>query len=147
VVVSLAASERCLQALAVVGEETPSHHILDSVSSPVYKQGRHYRALHPASPQEARLFEATLTGEHLLADFTNRQVHLHLFATPTHDEKERCRRSAFVSRHFRLLRAHGLIHKLAKHRRYRITPRGETVMTTALTFRQTDAALLKREAA
>lgn len=147
VAVSLAANERYLQALAVVGEETPSHRILDSVSSPVYKQGRRYRALHPASPQEAKLFQAILVGEHLLADFSNRQLQLHLFAAPAKDEKERCRRSALVSRHLRLLRAHGLIHKLAKHRRYRVTPRGETVMTTALTFRQTDAALLKREAA
>ena len=147
VAVSLAANERYLQALAVVGEETPSHRILDSVSSPVYKQGRRYRALHPASPQEARLFAAVLAGEHLLADFTNRQIQRYLFDAPTNDEKERCRRSAFVSRYFRLLRAHGLIHKLAKHRRYRITRRGQTVMTTALTFRQTDAALLKREAA
>jgi hypothetical protein len=147
VAVSLAANERYLQALAVVGEETPSHRILDSVSSPVYKHGRRYRALRPVSPQEAKLFAAVLTGEHLLADFTNRQLQLHLFDTPTNDKRERCCRSALISRHLRLLRAHGLIHKLAKHRRYRVTPRGQTVMTTALTFRQTDVALLKREAA
>jgi hypothetical protein len=147
VAVSLAANERYLQALAVVGEETPSHRILDSVSSPVYKHGQRYRALHPASPDEARLFAAILTGVHLLADFSNRQIQLHLFAAAAKDEKERRRRSALVSRHFRLLRAHGLIHKLSKHRRYRVTHRGQIVMTTALSFRQTDAALLKREAA
>jgi hypothetical protein len=147
VAVSLAANERYLQALAVVGEETPSHRILDSVSSPVYRQGRRYRPLSPTSPQESRFFAAILAGEHLLADFSNRQIQRYLFAIPTGEERERRRRSALVSRHFRLLRAHGLIHKLAKHRRYRVTPRGQTVMTTALTFRQTDVALLKREAA
>ena len=147
VAVSLAANERYLQALSVVGEETPSYRILDSVSSPVCKHGRRYRALRPASPDEARLFAAILTGEHLLADFSNRQIQLHLFAAAAKDEKERRRRSALVSRHFRLLRAHGLIHKLSKHRRYRVTHRGQIVMTTALSFRQTDAALLKREAA
>jgi len=147
VAASLAANERCLQALAVVGEETPSHHILDSVSSPVYKHGQRYRALHPAAPDEARFFAAILAGEHLLADFSNRQIQLHLFAVPAKDERERRRRSTRISRHFRLLRAHGLIHKLGKHRRYRVTPHGQTVMTTALCFRQTAAALLKREAA
>jgi hypothetical protein len=45
------------------------------------------------------------------------------------------------------LRAHGLIHKLAKHRRYRITLRGQILMTTALTFRKSDAALLTCKAA
>lgn len=147
VAVSLAANERYLQALAVVGEETPSHRILDSVSAPVYKNGQRYRALRPASPEEARFFQAILAGEHLLVDFTNRQLQLHLFGAPANSSEERHRRSALVSRHFRLLRAHGLIHKLAKHRRYRVTPRGNTVMTTALTFRQTDAALLKHQAA
>jgi len=147
VAVSLAANERYLQALAVVGEETPSHRILDSVSSPVYKYGQRYRALHPAAPDEARFFAAILAGEHLLADFSNRQIQRHLFAAPAKDEQECRRRSARISRHFRLLRAHGLIHKLGKYRRYRVTPHGQIVMATALSFRQTDAALLKREAA
>jgi hypothetical protein len=147
VAVSLAANERYLQALAVVGEETPSHRILDSVSTPVYKHGQRYRALRPASPEEARLFAAILAGEHLLADLTNRQLRLCLFAVPARDQKERFRRSAFISRQLRLLRAHGLIQKLPKRRRYRVTPHGQIVMTTALSFRQTDVALLKREAA
>jgi hypothetical protein len=147
VAVSLAANERYLQALAVVGEETPSHRILDPVSTPVYKHGQRYRALRPVSPQEARLFAALLAGEHLLAGFTNRQIQARLFSSPACDERERRRRSAFVSRQFRLLRAHGLIHKLSRHRRYRATPWGHAVMTTALIFRQTDATLLKREAA
>jgi hypothetical protein len=147
VAVSLAANERYLQALAVVGEETPSHRILDSVSSPVYKQGRRYRALRPVSPQESNLFAAIMAGEHLLADISNGQLQSYLFDTPAKDQSARRRRSAFVSRRLRLLRAHGLLHKLAKHRRYRVTARGQTVMTTALTFRQTDAALLKHYAA
>jgi hypothetical protein len=144
---SLAANGRYLQALAVVGEETPSHRILDPVSMPVEKQGRRYRALRPVSPQEAILFEAILAGEHLLTGFTNRQVQHRLFASEARDLKERLRRSSFISRQLRLLRAHRLIHKVPKRRLYRTTTRGHTVMTTALIFRQTDAALLKQNAA
>jgi hypothetical protein len=145
--VSIAANGRYLQALAVVGEETPSHRILDSVSAPVQKQGRRYRALRPVSPEESRLFAATLAGEHLLTGFTNRQIQAGIFPAEAHDDRERLRRSAFVSRQLRLLRAHGLIHKVSKRRLYRVTTRGHAVMTTALIFRQTDAALLKRSAA
>jgi hypothetical protein len=147
VAVSRAANERYLQTLAVVGEETPSHRILDAVSTPVCQQGRRYRALRPISPQEAGLFEATLAGEHVLEGFTNRQIQARLYLSPASDERERRRRSAWVSRQLRLLRAHGLIHKLGKHRRYRVTLHGQTVMTTALVFRRTDAALLVQKAA
>lgn len=145
--VSLAANGRYLQALAVVGEETPSHRILDPVSAPVEKQGRRYRALRPVAPAESRLFESILAGEHLLTGFTNRQIQSRFFACPPRDDKERLRRSAWVSRQLRLLRAHALIQKVPKRRLYRITTRGHTVMTTALIFRQTDAALLKQDAA
>jgi hypothetical protein len=147
VAVSRTANERYLQALAVVGEETPSHRILDAVSTPVRRQGRRYRTLRPVSPEEAGVFEAVLVGEHLLAGFINRQVQARLFPTPTSDQSERRRRSAYISRQFRLLRSHGLIQKLGKSRRYRVTPRGQTVMTTALTFRRTDVALLAHRAA
>jgi len=147
VAVSRAANERYLQALAVVGEETPSYRILDAVSTPVCRQGQRYRALYPVSPQQAGIFEAVLVGEHLLAGFTNRQVQARLFPTPTNDQHERRRRSAYVSRQLRLLRSHGLVQKLGKHRRYRVTAYGQTVMTTALTFRRTDVTLLVHKAA
>jgi hypothetical protein len=147
VTVSLAANERYLQALAVVGETTPSHRILDAVSTRVCRQGAHYRALRPASPQEAGLFEAILAGEHLLDGFSNRQIQARFFPSPARHERERHRRSASISRWLRLFRVHGLIQKLGKHRRYRVTSWGQTVMTTALTFRRTDAALLTYKAA
>jgi hypothetical protein len=147
VAVSRTANERYLQALAVVGEETPSHRILDPVSTAVRQKGRRCRALHPVSPQEARLFEAVLVGEHLLEGFTNRRIQARFFPAPTSDKREQRRRSAYVSRQFRLLRYHGLIHKQGRSRRYRVTPLGQMVMTTALAFRRTDVALLAQKAA
>jgi hypothetical protein len=147
VAVSQAANERYLQALAVVGEETPSHRILDAVSAPVCRHGLRYRALRPVAPEEAEVFEGILAGEYLLVGFINRQVRVRVFPAPTSDHRERRRRSAYISRQLRLLRSHGLIQKLGKSRRYRVTPRGQTVMTTALAFRRTDMALLAHRAA
>lgn len=142
--VSLRANARYLDALAVVGDETPSHRILDSVSKPVNKDRYRYRALRPVSPEEARLFEAVLHGEHLIRGFSNRDVQAHLFGAPTTDPRERRRRSAHVSRKLRLLRAHRLVRKVPGRRLYRITPKGHQTMTTALAFRHTDARLLMR---
>jgi len=144
---SIAANERYLEALAVVGEETPSHRILDGVSRPVRAHGNRYRALRPVSPEESRLFAAILSGEHTIDGFNNSRIQMHLFPDPNGDEVQRRRRSAFVSRQLRLLRAHGLIRKVSHRRIYRITPRGHEVMSTALIFRQIDAALLKNWAA
>ena len=45
VAVSRAANELYLEALAVVGEPTPSHQLLDKVSKPVARQTRRFRAL------------------------------------------------------------------------------------------------------
>lgn len=145
--ISLAANLRYLEALSVVGDETPSHRILDPVSEPVERNGHAYRGLRPISPEESRLFEALMHGEHLLHGFTNRQLRAQLFRAPTTDLRELRRRSAYVTRRLRLLRAHGLIRKVGRERLYRITQRGHTVTTTALIFRKTDLALLKHEAA
>jgi len=145
--ISLAANVRYLEALSVVGEETPSHRILDPVSEPVESQGHAYRGLRPISPEESRLFEALMHGEHLLHGFTNRQLRAQLFRAPTTDPRQLRRRSAYVTRRLRLLRAHGLIRKVGRQRLYRITQRGHSVMTTALIFRTTDLALLNHKAA
>jgi hypothetical protein len=47
-----------------------------------------------------------------------------------------------VGRQLQLLRAHGLIFKVAKTHYYRITKKGHQVMATALKFRAADIALL-----
>ena len=42
---------------------------------------------------------------------------------------ERQRRSAWVSRQLRLLRAHSIIRKVAKTHRYQVTERGRVILT------------------
>jgi hypothetical protein len=145
--VSRAANARYLDALAVVGDETPSHRILDSVSQPVKKDGHRYRALRPVSPEEAALFEAILRGEHHLHGFSNRQIRALLFPQHPLDPVTTQKRSALLSRRLRLLRAHGLIRKVPGRNLYRPTPKGHGVMTTALLFRRTDVQLLRAKGA
>src|SRR5262249_54303094 len=68
------ANERYLEALAVVGEPTPSHKLFDSVSQRKEKKGRFYRALRPVSPEDSRIFRVILRGEFLLQGFRNRDL-------------------------------------------------------------------------
>lgn len=61
--------------------------------------------------------------------------------------KEKRRRSAAVSRKFRMLRAHGLIQKVSKTRRYLVVSHGRLAITAILTMDRTSIALLHKAAA
>lgn len=137
--IARAANERYLQALAVVGEASPSYRLLDPVSQPVQQQGRRYRALQPISPQDSSLFELVCQGQFLIHGFRNKDLRPHL-APP--DQANKRRFSLQISRKLQLLRAHGLIFKVAKTHYYRITKKGHDVMATAINFRAADIALL-----
>lgn len=133
---SRAANERYLDALSVVGVETPSFRLLDRVNRAVKKVRRQYRALRPISPEDASLFQAILHGEHSLQGFRNRDLRKTLANSDPRNN------SARVTRFLALLRAHKLIYKVFKTNYYRITRKGHQVMATAIKFRQPDIALL-----
>ena len=145
--VALASNGRYLGGLSVVGRTTPSHQVLDQVSERVKKDGQAYRALRPVSCEDAALFAAVLQGEYAVSGFRNRDVQRRLFPGSAANPEEHKRHSAFVSRPLRLLRSHGLIHKVSGQRLYRTTTKGHEVMGTALAFRSPHVALLKGIAA
>jgi hypothetical protein len=137
-----AANGRYLQALGVVGEPSPTRFLFDPVSKPVTRDQRPYRALRPVSPQDAELFKAVLQGQFLLSGFTNRDLRQALYATTVSDPKQSKRQSARITRLVRLLRAHHLVHKVARTRYYRVSDQGQRVMTAALRVRDADVARL-----
>lgn len=138
--VSRAANRRYLEALSVVQRPAPTRAVLDPVSRRVVKEGRPYRGLRPITEEAAALFEAILKGEHLVQGFRNKDLRRVLAATDEEDPARRRRSSGRITRHLRLLRAHGLIRKVSKTSYYRITNKGHLVMTTALRIRELDVA-------
>lgn len=139
---SRAANARYLDALAVVGEATPSHRILDQVSCRVELKGRPYRALRPVSPEDSQILRAVMAGEAELQGIRNRDIRRILEPDSETDRRTLRRASARTTRRLRLLTAHGLIYKVAHTSYYRITKKGHEVMATALKFRAPDVALL-----
>lgn len=137
------ANHRYLQALAVVGDATPVHRVLDPISRPVRKKGQAARPMRPVAPDDAALFAAVMRGEHLLHGFTNADVQAALYDRPPRDEAERRQRSNAVGYRLRLLRRHGMIRKVARTRRYRLTLKGHTAMATAQAIRTANALMLK----
>ncbi len=139
--ISRAANERYLEALAVVGEPSVTHHVLDPVSRRVTRDGRPYRALRPITPEDSRLFEVVLRGEFAIRGFENRDLRKHLLpASDRMGPDARRKASGRVTRWLRLLRSHGLIRKVPRTRYYRVTEKGHHVMTTALAVRESHVA-------
>jgi hypothetical protein len=82
-----------------------------AIQQPVKWNGRRARALKPLGDDKPRL-EAINHGDLLLRPFRNRDLQAILLDTPAQSPKEHRRRSAAISRKLRMLRAHGLIHKV-----------------------------------
>ena len=133
--VARSANGRYLEALAVVDDERASRRLLDEVTRPAKLHGRTKRALQPISPADQRLFLAVMSGDHRLRGFRNADLAARLYATATKDVAERRRRSARVTRLIQLLRAHGLVAKIPRARRYRVTAKGDLFMSAAIYVR------------
>ena len=136
---SRATNERYLQALSVVGETLPSHKLLDPVSRRRIRDGRSYRALRPISPEDAELLRLVSDGQFILHGFRNRDLRVKLNLAGEKDQQTRRRNCACISRTIRLLRAHGLVAKISRSHRYRVTAKGHQVIATAIRLRETNA--------
>ena len=82
------------------------------------------------------LFRAALCGEQTVRGFRNGELAERLLGPRPKDAQERRKRCGRISRRIALLRAHGLVAKVPRSRRYRVTPSGQRFMSTAIHVRQ-----------
>src|SRR5215470_5928464 len=144
--VSQQAIHRYLQALAQVDDTTRLEELLRPLEHPVTWKRKCARALRPLQAPDASLLEAVGRGEFLLNGFRNRNLQGLLFSQAPGSREEKRRRSAWVSRQIRLLRAHGLIRKVPYENRYHITPSGRRLITAVLAARKATVAQLSKAA-
>ena len=134
--VSQKCNVRYLEALAAVEDLKPLRELADALCRPTRWKKQRVRALNPLSPDDAALLAAVARGEFLAHGLRNRDLcHLlypHAAATP----QEQRRRSSAVTRKLRLLRAHGLIHKVPHRHRYTVSPKGRQAITALLAARE-----------
>jgi len=146
--VSQRANETYLDALSTVDDDTPLADVLDRVSRHTSLNGLRVRALRVGDPLDLALLQTTSCGEFAISGFRNRDLRQRLFplgpdATP--DDLRRA--SSRVSRLLRILRAHGLIHKIPKTHRYRLSPAGRLLTAGLFAARSATLKQLLREAA
>ena len=139
--VSLQANSRYLEALATVDDPTKAKRDLDRVTTRKKDAaGRGCSAFNPLARRDTELFQSVMDGNHCLRGFANRDIRQRLISTPhlrqcANDPKKA---SSKISRILRRFRAHGLIAKIPRTRRWRVTVYGRRVMGTALYLRTYD---------
>lgn len=126
------AAERYLDAFAAVDDDTTLHELITRLQKHTIWRGRRVRGLHPFADDSSLLTTVT-RGEFVISGFRNRDLQAFFFPSPAKTVREARRRSAWITRKIRLLRAHGLITKIAGTHRYQLTPSGRKVAVAVLT--------------
>src|SRR5262249_21177945 len=126
--VSQAANERYAAAAAAVQETTPLREWVEPlcrrVPAPGAHAGRKMRALNPLAADDAALLTAVLDPKFTVNGLRNRDLVALLYQRPAQTAADQKRRSARVTRQLRLLRAHGVLHKVPKTHRYVVSETG-----------------------
>jgi hypothetical protein len=131
-----ATNRRYLDALAQVKPTAAAVAQLDSLCRPRLQQGQHFSRFNPVSRTDCNLFQAVLSGAHLINGLSNRDLQSLFWPSPPaepHEARRRCRR---ICRLIRKLRGHGLLAKIQGRRRYRVTLRGRRLLAAALHYRK-----------
>ena len=144
--VSRAACERHLEALAAIECTTSLGETLAPVCRRITRQGKRYRALRPMDPHDQAVLRAINSNDLILHGLRNRDLKVALQPIlPAGLTPKQI--SARISRTLRLLRAHGLLAKIPRTQRYRITPKARQIATALLAATAASTTQLTRLAA
>lgn len=138
--VSQRANDTYLDALGAVSDDTPASQIFDEVARHTTWRGRRVRALRIGDLADIAFLQAISRGEFATGGFRNGDIRDLLYPNKRIAPVEEVKKlSARTGRCLRLLRAHGLIRKIQRSHRYRLTPRGQ--LLTAALFAARNATL------
>ncbi len=145
--VSQRSNERYANALASVDDRQTLAELTSRLEERVLWKGERFRGLRLFASGDLRLLEAVARGEFAINGLRNRDLQRLLFPSGPVTPAERRRRSGWVGRRLRLLRAHGLLHKVPHTHRYQLSEAGRNAITAILAARQAVAAELINKAA
>ena len=134
--ISQKTNERLIHALASVDDSRKLEELTATLQQPTIWKQRRVRALRPFA-EDKELLAAINHGDFLINGFRNRDLQGLLYSTPAPSPKQQRSRSAAVSRKLRLLRAHGIIHKIPHTHRYHVAQDARTILVAVLTAART----------
>jgi hypothetical protein len=114
-----------------VDDPAPSYRAIEQVAEPRHVEGRSTKPFNPPAKQDLRLFSAVLQGQHAIQGFRNRDVHERLYPGSIGRPRDR-RLSGRVGRELKRLHLRGLIAKVSRARRWKVTDLGYKLLPAAL---------------
>ncbi len=147
-------NERYLEALATTAETRTVHELAEPLTRRVAEPGtppgqaaRYVRGLNPLAAADAQLLTAISDPKWLVHGLRNRDLVAALYPTTAADPVEKRRRSARVTRLLRLLRGHGLLHKIPGTHRYEVGTQARIQIQALLACRNANPDQLVTKAA
>lgn len=122
--VAAAANQRYLAALAVVEGRTPGYQHAERLARPKVVQGRSQAGFNRAGRGDVQLLQAVRRGDHVLHGCRNADIRRILHGDAK-DPAVRRRQSAAVGRLLKRLHVRGLLAKVPRRRRWRVTAAGQ----------------------
>jgi hypothetical protein len=126
------AGERYLDSFAAVDDDTTLQELIARLQTHTLWHGHRVRALRPFADDTA-LLAAVTRNQFTMSGFRNRDLQAIFFPVPAATPREARRRSSWVTRKLRLLRAHGVITKIPGTHRYQLRPAARKATTAILT--------------
>lgn len=145
---SQSSNERYLEALASCPTDLTFIEVVGEVCQQVRYKNRPVRPLNPSAAQDIQLLRFLNQGQWAIEGFRNGDL-AHWLESDIEqlEANDRRRLTARVSRQLRILKAHGLIHKVNKTHRYFVTPKGQRVGALVAATLTTQAKALMEAAA
>lgn len=142
-----ASNERYLSALASVSAQVSLAQLTADLCRPTTWQGRRARALNPLSRHDAELLRAVSRAEFCVAGLQNADLRKLLFPHSSPGSARDRRHASATTRLIRLLRAHHLLTKVPKTRRYCLPPHARLAISALLAAHGASAEKLTQIAA
>jgi len=145
--VSQKANERYLEALASF---VPLHECIKQIeefSQARYEGKNRYSGFNPVKTESTKLFELVLDGGNIINGFRNKDLQGQLYKEPLENEEEKKKQSSKVTRIIKKLRVHGIIAKIPRSRRYKVTEKGYRILGGAIKLKKRDFPLEMLKAA
>jgi len=137
--VSLAANGRYLEALAVVDDPSEALKQLDTLTQRKRtRSGQSVKAFNPLSREDQRIFKALLSGANTINGFRNRDLRARLMGSAFLRACGRCvaKQSGKISRLLKRFHIYGLIAKVPRTRRWRLTKKGWALLSAAISLKE-----------
>jgi len=146
--ISKKCNERYLESLVNVNRNNDLDKLIEKLCHPTMTKlseksvnERHYAALNPLKKLTVNLFNVVMNGAYKIKGFSNKDLIKPLIALGcfTKEQVKNIKKlSAKITREIAKLRAHNLVTKLQKTNRYRVTSKGEEIISRILMFKKLD---------